>query len=59
MTTIVWLLKFGVIWFGFDVLVIATAWYLVGTIKPHFPNWWRQVVANEGWRKTDDPSHYC
>jgi hypothetical protein len=47
MATITWLLEFAVIWFGFDVLVIATTWYLVGTIKPHFPNWWRQVVAEE------------
>jgi hypothetical protein len=41
-----WFLKFIVIWFSIDVVIIATAWYAVSVIKPHFPNWWRQIVVD-------------
>jgi hypothetical protein len=44
-----WLLKLFVIWFSFDVVVIATGWYAVNVIRPYFPNWWRQVVVDEVW----------
>ncbi|GIK41743.1 MAG: hypothetical protein BroJett011_55760 [Chloroflexota bacterium] len=43
----VWFLKLLVIWLSFDVVVIASGWYLVRAIKPKFPNWWRQAVADE------------
>lgn len=41
-----WLLKFVVIWLSIDILTIATAWYAVTVIKPHCPNWWKQVIAD-------------
>jgi hypothetical protein len=40
-----WLLKLIVIWLSVDVLIMATSWYAVTTIKPHFPNLWRLVIA--------------
>ncbi|MCL4300398.1 MAG: hypothetical protein KJ077_31980 [Anaerolineae bacterium] len=42
-----WFLKLLVVWLSFDVVVIASGLYLVRAIKPSFPNWWRQVVAEE------------
>lgn len=42
-----WLIKLFVIWFCFDVLIIATGWYGITVIKIHFPHWWRQVVADD------------
>ena len=41
-----WLLKLIVIWFSIDVVIIATGWYAVNVIKPHFPNWWRRVIVD-------------
>lgn len=61
-----WLLKLGVIWFSFDILVIATAWYAVSVIKPRCPNWWKQVIvdsepksecANSSYR-TESPQYH-
>jgi hypothetical protein len=40
-------LKLLVVWLSFDVVVIASGLYLVRAIKPKFPNWWRQVVADD------------
>ncbi len=42
-----WLAILLVIWIGVDVLVIATCWYLISTIKPYFPNWWKQNMVIE------------
>ena len=42
-----WLLSFSVIWLSIDIIVIATGWYLVSTIKPRCPEWWRRVVVDE------------
>lgn len=42
-----WLLKFAVIWISIDAVVMATGWYMTTTIRPLFPNWWRQVVVDE------------
>jgi hypothetical protein len=42
-----WFLKLVVIWVSIDVVIIATAWYIVSVIKPHFPNWWRQTIVAE------------
>jgi hypothetical protein len=30
-----------------DILVIATYWYGVNAIKPHFSNWWKRNIARE------------
>ena len=41
------LFKIAAIWASLDTLAIATGWYLVATIKPHYPNWWRRMVADD------------
>ncbi|GIK41652.1 MAG: hypothetical protein BroJett011_54850 [Chloroflexota bacterium] len=41
-----WFLRVAVIWLAIDILVIASVWYAVTTIKPICPNWWRRVVAD-------------
>ncbi len=40
------LLKFLIIWFSIDVVVIATGYYAANVIKPRFPDWWRRVIAD-------------
>ena len=47
-----WLLKFMAIWLSLDILIVATAWYGIATIKPLYPNWWRRVIAD------DDPEFF-
>lgn len=42
-----WLLSFSVIWLSIDIIIFATGWYLVTTIKPRYPEWWRRVVVDE------------
>ncbi|MFN8453511.1 MAG: hypothetical protein U0401_02390 [Anaerolineae bacterium] len=41
-----WLLQIITIWISLDIVLVATAWYAVKTIKPLFPNWWKQVVID-------------
>jgi hypothetical protein len=41
-----WFLQLIVIWLSIDILVIATGWYAVTTIKPYFPNWWKRTIAD-------------
>jgi hypothetical protein len=43
----IWFLKILLLWLSFDVVVIASALYLVRVIRPKFPNWWRQVVVDD------------
>ena len=43
----IWWLQFIVVWLCIDVVVIATSWYAVTTIKRYFPNWWARVIAYE------------
>lgn len=42
------LLELLAIWLSFDVVVFATGWYAVKTIKPSFPNWWRRHIVDYG-----------
>ncbi|MCL4304244.1 MAG: hypothetical protein KJ077_51655 [Anaerolineae bacterium] len=42
------LVEFLVIWLSFDIVVFATGWYAVKTIKPSFPNWWKRHIADYG-----------
>jgi uncharacterized protein involved in cysteine biosynthesis len=42
-----WWLEFIVIWLSVDIVIIATGWFTVSTIKTFFPNWWERVVASE------------
>jgi len=39
-------LQLIVIWLSIDILIIATGWYAVTTIKPYFPNWWKRTIAD-------------
>jgi hypothetical protein len=41
-----WLLQLIVIWLSLDILIIATGWYAVTTLKPYFPNWWKRTIAD-------------
>ena len=41
-----WLLQLIVIWLSIDILIIATGWYAVTTIKPYFPIWWKRTIAD-------------
>ena len=41
-----WWLQFLLIWLSVDIVVIATGWYSVTTLKPNFPNWWKRVIAD-------------
>ena len=41
-----WSLQLIVIWLSLDILIIATGWYAVTTIKPYFPNWWKRTIAD-------------
>ncbi len=41
-----WWLQLIIIWLSIDIVVIATGWYGVTTIKPKFPNWWKRVIAD-------------
>lgn len=47
MTALEWIFKLIVIWLSIDLLIIATGWYLVTTIRPCFPGWWRRHIADE------------
>jgi len=42
-----WLLKFTVIWISIDIVIAATIWYGISTIRPRYPNWWRRVVVDD------------
>jgi hypothetical protein len=44
---VVFILKLVVLWTLIDVVVVATSGYLVATIRPAFPYWWRRVIAEE------------
>lgn len=41
-----WLLQLTIIWLSIDILVIATGWYAMTTIKPYFPDWWKRTIAD-------------
>ena len=42
-----WLLKLIVIWLSIDILIVASVWYAVSTIRPLYPNWWRRVIVDD------------
>ncbi len=43
-----WELRLIAIWAGFDIVVIATGWYVLNVIKPRFSKWWRRHIAGYG-----------
>jgi hypothetical protein len=42
-----WWLKFIAIWLSIDIVILATGWYAVNTLKKYFPRWWERVIAYE------------
>ena len=42
-----WWLKFIIIWLNIDLVILATSWYAVYTLKRYFPRWWEKVIACE------------
>lgn len=40
-----WLFKFVLLWLSFDIVLVATGWYAVTTIKPLWPKWWERAVV--------------
>ena len=47
-----WLLKLALVWLSIDIVIIASVWYAVATIRPLYPGWWRRVIVD------DDPELY-
>lgn len=42
-----WLLEFLIIWISLDIIILATYWYLVNTVKPLCSNWWNRNIVFE------------
>ncbi len=42
-----WWLKLILIWLSLDVLLVATGWFLITTIKPRYSRWWQRNIADE------------
>jgi hypothetical protein len=42
-----WLLQLLIIWLSIDIVIFATYWYMVNTIKPLCSDWWSQNIALE------------
>lgn len=42
-----WLLQLLIIWLAFDIVIFATYWYIVNTIKPLCSSWWSQNIVFE------------
>lgn len=42
------LLKVLIIWGSIDIVILATGLYLGNVIRVHFPNWWKQVICDDG-----------
>ena len=47
-----WFFGLCLIWMSLDIVIFATAWYLVTTIKPRYPGWWRRTIVDEESRLT-------
>ncbi len=41
------LLKIVMNWLLLDVLILATVWYMVSTIQPLVPTWWKVHICDE------------
>ena len=42
-----WLLELLIIWLSIDIIICATYWYLIKTIKPVYPGWWKRNIVFE------------
>lgn len=40
-------LDFIILWLSLDIIIVATGWYMVATIKPRYPNWWRRTIVDD------------
>ena len=40
-------LDFIILWLSLDIIIVATGWYMVTTIKPRCPNWWRRTIVDD------------
>jgi len=40
------LYKLLVLWFAFDVFLVASIWFATSTIQPLFPGWWKNTVCD-------------
>jgi hypothetical protein len=39
--------KLSIIWLAIDTITLATVWYLLAVVRPHWPAWWRRTVADD------------
>ncbi|MBN1220860.1 MAG: hypothetical protein JXM69_18200 [Anaerolineae bacterium] len=46
MSCLEWLFKVFIVWLCVDLVVIVVGLFLKIVIKPRYPNWWRQVMAD-------------
>lgn len=42
-----WWGQFLIVWLSIDVVIVATGWYGVTTIKQISPCWWERAIACE------------
>ncbi len=47
MTLTVLLAKLAVIWLTIDALLMLTIWYFNATIRPLFPEWWKNTICDD------------
>lgn len=40
-------LQLIIVWLSIDIVIMATGWYGVSTIKQISPGWWERVIACE------------
>ena len=40
------IIKFAIIWMSIDLVILATTWYLWGTIRVYYPDWWYRVIVD-------------
>jgi hypothetical protein len=38
--------KIAILWLALDMVILASVWYAVSTIRPLFPRWWRAFVCD-------------
>lgn len=43
---VLWL-QLIIVWLSIDIVIMATGWYGVSTIKQISPDWWERVIACE------------
>ena len=41
-----WLLDLAILWFGLNIVIMATSWYVARVMPLFWPEWWRHVVVD-------------